>query len=122
MALSELDRSLIETCVSGDAQAWRTFCDRFAGLVQDVVTDSIRLAQVGDSAKDSGFVAQVTSQGGAAVRDSLVESFFKKLRSNQFELLREFRGKSSLASYLAVLSRRHALVSLATTKWSDGNG
>jgi RNA polymerase sigma-70 factor (ECF subfamily) len=101
LALSELDRSLIETCVSGDAQAWRTFCDRFAGLVQDVVTDSIRLAQVGDS---------------------VVESFFKKLRSNQFELLREFRGKSSLASYLAVLSRRHALVSLATTKWSDGNG
>jgi len=122
LALSELDRSLIETCVSGDAQAWRTFCDRFAGLVQDVVTDSVRLAQGGDSSKDAGFVAQITSQGGAAVRDSLVESFFRKLRSNQFELLREFRGKSSLASYLAVLARRHALVSLATTKWSDGNG
>lgn len=122
MALSELDRSLIETCVSGDAQAWRTFCDRFAGLIQDVVTDSVSLAQAGDSGKEAGFASQLPSQGVAGVRDSLVESFFRKVRTNQFELLREFRGKSSLASYLAVLARRHALVSLATTKWSDGNG
>lgn len=102
LALSDLDRGLIDACLSGDQIAWKNFCDRFAGLILDVVNDSI------------------SSRNTQA--ESLVEDFFRSLRNNQFQLLRDFRQKSSLASYLAVAARRHTLLALANQQRSNSNG
>jgi hypothetical protein len=102
LALSDLDRGLIDACLSGDQIAWKNFCDRFAGLILDVVNDSI------------------SSRNTQA--ESLVEDFFRSLRNNQFQLLRDFRQKSSLASYLAVAARRHTLLALANQQRSNSHG
>ncbi|MEY2613801.1 MAG: hypothetical protein RL069_2613 [Planctomycetota bacterium] len=102
LALSDLDRGLIDACLSGDQIAWKNFCDRFAGLILDVVNDSI------------------SSRNTQA--EPLVEDFFRSLRHNQFQLLRDFRQKSSLASYLAVAARRHTLLALANQQRSNSHG
>jgi RNA polymerase sigma-70 factor (ECF subfamily) len=97
VALSDLDRGLIKDCVEGDPQAWRSFCDRFAGLVMDVVDDTLAFAGVSGPQRSEG------------LRQGLAEEFFQELRSNGFSLIRSFRGESSLATYLAVVARRSIL-------------
>ncbi|MFM8570076.1 MAG: sigma-70 family RNA polymerase sigma factor, partial [Pirellula sp.] len=94
---SDLDRGLIKDCVEGDPQAWRSFCDRFAGLVMDVVDDTLAFAGVSGPQRSEG------------LRQGLAEEFFRELRSNGFSLIRSFRGESSLATYLAVVARRSIL-------------
>ena len=49
LALSELDRSLLQNCMAGDQQAWRQFCDRFASLILDVAEDTLRFANLSES-------------------------------------------------------------------------
>jgi len=107
VALSELDRGLIKDCVEGGAQAWATFCDRFAGLVMDVVDETLAFA--GISGQDRTL----------SLREELAEGFFRELRSNGFELIRTFRGESSLATYMAVVARRWILGALSKRKLSD---
>lgn len=101
MALSDLDRGLIKDCMDGDPQAWKTFCDRFAGLVMDVVDDTLAFAGVSGPDRTEG------------IREDLAEEFFRELRANGFSMIRAFRGESSLATYLAVLARRSILGQLS---------
>ena len=104
MALSELDRELIRECMDGDPKSWRTFCDRFAGLVMDVVDDSLSFAGIAGP------------QRSEELRERLTEDFFRELRTNRFAALRSFRGESSLATYLAVVARRSVLGQLSKLK------
>ena len=97
MALSELDRGLIKDCVEGSSQAWAIFCDRFAGLVLDVVDETLAFA--GISGHDRTL----------SLREELAEGF----------LIRTFRGESSLATYMAVVARRWILGALSKRKRSD---
>ncbi len=133
LALSDLDRGLIDACLSGDQLAWKNLCDRFAGLILDVVTDSMSLAKQPDNYNQSPPGQTLASQSLSdanqpsiasknAQTESLVEDFFRSLRSNQFQLLRDFRQKSSLASYLAVAARRHTLLALANQQRSKSHG
>jgi RNA polymerase sigma-70 factor (ECF subfamily) len=107
VALSELDRGLIKDCVEGSSQAWTIFCDRFAGLVMDVVDETLAFAGV--SGQDRSL----------SLREELAEGFFREVRSNGFELIRTFRGESSLATYMAVVARRWILGALSKRKRSD---
>ena len=66
MALSDLDRGLIKDCIEGDPQAWKNFCDRFAGLVMDVVEDTVVFAR--GSADNS--TLQLASTGHSATQAS----------------------------------------------------
>ena len=139
LALSDLDRGLIDACLSGDQQAWKNFCDRFAGLILDVVHDSIDLTKqpgnpsqrsngqsiAGQSASEAyppPAAHPTATSGKNSLTESLVEDFFRSLRSNQFQLLRDFRQNSSLASYLAVAARRHTLLALANQQRSKSHG
>ncbi len=97
MALSDLDRGLIRDCMDGDSQAWENFCDRFAGLVMDVVDDTLAFSGVSSQDRSS------------QLRESLAEEFFREVRSNGFAMIRTFRGESSLATYLAIVARRSIL-------------
>jgi RNA polymerase sigma-70 factor (ECF subfamily) len=99
LALTESDQDLIDRCVRRVPGAWEEFVDRFAGLVLRVVRHTVQL------------------HGGAVMEDRLptfVAAAFATLLRDDFAVLRRFRGRSSLASYLAVTARRTTLLALST--------
>jgi RNA polymerase sigma-70 factor (ECF subfamily) len=91
VALSEIDRNLLERCLQRKPRAWEDFVDRFMGLVIHVVNHTARARSIRLSAAD---------------RDDLCAEVFLASIKNDFALLRNFRGKSSLATYLTVVARR----------------
>ena len=91
MALSDIDRSLLERCVTRQPRAWEDFVDRYMGLVVHVVNHSAQARSIRLSAQD---------------RDDLCAEVFLAIVRDDFALLRRFRGQSSLATYLTVISRR----------------
>lgn len=91
MALSEIDRNLLERCLQRKPRAWEDFVDRFMGLVIHVVNHTARARSVRLVVAD---------------REDLCAEVFLATIKNDFALLRNFRGKSSLATYLTVVARR----------------
>lgn len=92
VTLSNVDRELLDQCFSGSELAWRMFCDRYLGLVVQVVAHTMQ------------------SLGGpqdGSRRDALVVETFNALLEKDFAALRRFRGESSLGTYVAVVSRRY---------------
>lgn len=91
MALSEIDRSLLDRCLSGKPRAWEDFVDRFMGLVVHVVNHSAQCRSL---------------QLSRADREDLAAEVFLTIIDDDMAVLRHFRGQSSLATYLAVVARR----------------
>jgi RNA polymerase sigma-70 factor (ECF subfamily) len=91
VALSELDRNLLQQCLSREPRAWQNFVDRFLGLVVHVANHSAESRSV-----------RLTEQD----KEDLVAEVFLTLIKDDFAVLRRFRGQSSLATYLTVVSRR----------------
>lgn len=91
MALLETDRKLLQQCLSREPQAWESFVDRFLGLVQHVVRQTVKSRSLQISAEDE---------------EDLIAEFFVTVVRDDFALLRRFRLQSSLATYLAVVARR----------------
>ena len=91
MALSEIDRSLLDRCLSRKPRAWEDFVDRFMGLVVHVINHTAQCRSINLSSAD---------------REDLVAEVFLAIIDNDLAALRHFRGKSSLATYLTVIARR----------------
>lgn len=91
MALSELDRELLEHCLHGEPLGWQKFVDRFMGLVVHVINHTAQCRSTNLSAAD---------------REDLAAEVFLAIVDNDMAVLRHFRGKSSLATYLTVIARR----------------
>jgi len=91
VALSEIDRNLLDRCLQRKPRAWEDFVDRFLGLVVHVVNHTARARSIRLAGAD---------------RDDLSAEVFLAIIKNDFALLRNFRGKSSLATYLTVVARR----------------
>ncbi|MCH2115015.1 MAG: sigma-70 family RNA polymerase sigma factor [Pirellulales bacterium] len=91
MALSEIDRSLLERCLAEKPRAWEGFVDRFMGLIMHVINHTAQCRSILLS---------------AAEREDLAADVMLAIVDNDFAVLRGFRGKSSLATYLTVISRR----------------
>ncbi|HEV3417898.1 MAG TPA: sigma-70 family RNA polymerase sigma factor [Pirellulales bacterium] len=91
MALSEIDRNLLARCLARKPRAWEDFVDRFMGLVIHVINHSAQCRSIRLSAED---------------REDLCADVFLTLVRDDFAVLRHFRGESSLATYLTVVSRR----------------
>lgn len=94
MALSNLDRELLRDCLAKAPDAWQNLTDRFLGLVIHIVTHTAIARNI---------------QLPPDLRDDLVADVFLAWIDKDFAILRRFRGKSSLATYLAVVSRRVVL-------------
>jgi RNA polymerase sigma-70 factor, ECF subfamily len=99
VALSEIDRNLLERCLQRKPRSWEDFVDRFMGLVVHVVNHTARARSVRLTPAD---------------RDDLCADVFLATIKNDFALLRNFRGKSSLATYLTVVARRIVVKELLT--------
>ena len=91
VGLSEIDRNLLERCLGHKPRAWEDFVDRFMGLVIHVVTHTAQARSVRLNPDD---------------RDDLCGEVFLEILRSDFLVLRNFRGKSSLATYLTVVARR----------------
>lgn len=111
MGLSEIDRHLLQRCLESKPRAWEDFVDRFMGLVVHVVNHTARARSVRISPED---------------RDDLCAEVFLAVIKNDFAVLRNFRGQSSLATYLTVVARRivvrEVLMRRATSRLGDGAG
>ena len=91
MALSEIDRNLLDRCLNSKPRAWEDFVDRFMGLVVHVINHTAQCRSIRLSAAD---------------REDLAAEVFLAIVDNDMAVLRHFRGKSSLATYLTVIARR----------------
>jgi RNA polymerase sigma-70 factor (ECF subfamily) len=97
VALSEIDRSLLQRCLARKPRAWEDFVDRFMGLVVHVVNHSVQSRSLRLTAED---------------REDLVAQVFLTVVKDDLAVLRHFRGESSLATYLTVVARRVVVAEL----------
>ncbi|MBX3412692.1 MAG: sigma-70 family RNA polymerase sigma factor [Pirellulales bacterium] len=91
MALSEVDRGLLERCLARQPRSWEDFVDRYMGLFVHVINHTAQCRSV-----------RLTQQD----RDDLCAEIFVAVIRDDFAVLRNFRGQSSLATYLTVVARR----------------
>ncbi len=101
MALSDIDRNLLDRCLSGKPGAWEDFVDRFMGLVVHVINHTAQCRSLQLSTPD---------------REDLTADVFLTIVENDFAVLRHFRRRSSLATYLTVIARRVVVRKLADTR------
>ena len=98
VALTAHDRDLLRRCLHHEPGSWNDFVDRFLGLVYHVVQHTAHLRSFPLRPEDTEDVA-------AQVLLRIVE--------NDYAALRQFRGQSSLATYLTVIARRTCVQELA---------
>jgi RNA polymerase sigma-70 factor (ECF subfamily) len=98
VALTHLDRDLLRRCLSHQPGAWNDFVDRFLGLVYHVVHHTAHLRSTPLRPEDV---------------EDLAAEVLLQIVANDYAVLRQFRGHSSLATYLTVIARRICVHELA---------
>src|SRR5690242_7668931 len=98
VALTNLDRDLLKRCLAHQPGAWNDFVDRFLGLIYHVVHHTAHLRSFPLKPEDT---------------EDLAAEVLLQIVQNDYALLRQFRGKSSLATYLTVVARRICVHELA---------
>jgi len=91
VALSDIDRNLLDRCLNNKPRAWEDFVDRYMGLVVHVINHTAQCRSLRLSTTD---------------REDLAAEVFLAIIDNNLAALRHFRGQSSLATYLTVIARR----------------
>jgi RNA polymerase sigma-70 factor (ECF subfamily) len=91
VALSDIDRQLLQRCLTRQPQAWEDFVDRFLGLVVHVINHTSTSRSIAVSPHDL---------------EDLASEVFIAILADDYAVLRRFRGQSSLATYLTVVARR----------------
>ncbi len=91
MALSEIDRNLLDRCLQRKPRAWEDFVDRFLGLITHVVKHTTQTKSENFTSQDYG---------------DFCNEIFLTILENDYAVLRHFRGECSLATYLTVVARR----------------
>ncbi len=91
MALTPEDRALLKRCLNHQPGAWNDFVDRFLGLFYHVIQHTAHLRSVPLRPEDT---------------EDLAAEILLQVVANDYAALRQFRGKSSLATYLTVIARR----------------
>jgi len=106
VALTSVDRNLLQRCLQHDTGAWNDFVDRFLGLIYHVIHYTSHLRSAPLSPEEVEDIAQ---------------EVLLQVIANDYAVLKQFRGKSSLAAYLTVIARRicvHQLAKMAPTRKS----
>lgn len=95
---TSVDRDLLKRCLNKEAGCWNDFVDRFLSLIYHVIGYTAHLRSVRISPED---------------KEDIAADVLLKIVENNFQVLREFRGQASLATYLTVIARRIAMRELA---------
>lgn len=91
VALTPVDKALLQRCLNHAPGAWNEFVDRFLGLIYHVVQHTAYQRSIPLRPEDAeDFVAEVLLQ----------------IVANDYAVLRSFRGNASLSTYLTVIARR----------------
>jgi RNA polymerase sigma-70 factor (ECF subfamily) len=107
VALTDLDRQLVQRCLAQEPGAWKDFVDRFAGLFVHVVEHSAHSRSVPLSPEDV---------------DDLCSEVLIAILERDLAVLRRFRGHSALATYLVVIARRVAIRELSRRRYAEALG
>jgi RNA polymerase sigma-70 factor (ECF subfamily) len=98
VALTAVDRTLLQRCLNHEPGAWNDFVDRFLGLIYHTVHHTAYLRSTPLRPEDTEDVAAET---------------LLQVVANDYAVLRQFRGHCSLATYLTVIARRICVHELA---------
>src|SRR5439155_22487908 len=98
VALTAVDRTLLQRCLTHQPGAWNDSVDRFLGLIYHVVHHTAHLRSAPLRPEDT---------------EDLAGEVLLQIVAGDYKALREFRGHSSLASYLTVIARRIAVQEFA---------
>jgi RNA polymerase sigma-70 factor (ECF subfamily) len=96
--LTQQDRDLIRRCLHHETGAWSEFVHRYLGLVYHVITHTAHLRSYPIRPDETEDIAAMV---------------LLQVIDNDYSTLRQFRGKSSLSSYLTVIARRICVQELA---------
>lgn len=107
MPFVELDRRILSRCLKREQGAWEEFVDRFIGVFVHVI-------------RHTGYTRSVELNADDV--DDLCSEIYLTLMKNDFAVLRHFKGKSSLATYLAVVARRIVVKAIAQKRRSEAMG
>jgi RNA polymerase sigma-70 factor (ECF subfamily) len=107
MPVNEIELTLLKRCFEHQEEAWPDFVDRYLGLIFHVV--------------------HLTSQNRSAVLsdsdvESIVGEILEDIARNDYAVLRQFRGESSLPAYLTVVARRVCVRRLVTMRQESALG
>ena len=91
MPLREIDRQLIDRCLKKEPGAWNDFVDRYMGLIYHVIHHVSHARSIVLSTPD--------------IEDIAAEIFLEVV-DDEYDVLRKFKGASSLPTYLTVVARR----------------
>ncbi len=98
MALTAVDRALLQRCLHHEPGAWNDFVDRFLGLIYHVIHHTSHLRSAPLRPEDT---------------EDLAAEVLLQIVAKDYQVLRQFRGHSSLATYLTVVARRICVHELA---------
>lgn len=107
MALTEIDRALLKNCLAQEPASWQAFVDRFIGLFVHVIQHTAHARSIKVAPTDV---------------DDLCSDIFVVILANDRAVLRNFRGKSSLATYLTIIARRVVVRKLGERRMAEALG
>ena len=107
VALTEIDRRILQQCLARAPGAWEDFVDRFIGVIVHVIRHTAHARSVPISPDDL---------------DDLCSEVFVELLKDDFAVLRNFRGEASLSTYLTVITRRIVVKEIARRRKSEALG
>jgi RNA polymerase sigma-70 factor, ECF subfamily len=91
VALTPVDRELLQRCLQKQTGAWNDFVDRYLSLLYHVIGYTAHLRSAKVNAED--------------VEDIAAEVLLQ-IVADDYKVLRQFRGTASLSTYLTVIARR----------------
>jgi RNA polymerase sigma-70 factor (ECF subfamily) len=98
VAFTTVDRTLLQHCLNHEPGAWNDFVDRFLGLIYHVIHHTAHLRSAPLRPEDT---------------EDLAAEVLLQIVDKDYNVLRQFRGQSSLATYLTVIARRICVHELA---------
>jgi len=107
VALTEIDRNLLNRCLGGEPASWQDLVDRFLGLFIHIVQHTAHARSVRLNPEDV---------------DDLCAEVFLALLDRNYAVLRAFRGECSLATYLTVVGRRVIVREMARRRMAEALG
>ena len=107
MAATEIDSNLLKRCIAEEPGAWKDFVDRFIGLFVHVIHHSAQARSIRLSQDDI---------------DDLCADVFLQIVANDYAVLRKYRRRSSLPTYLSVVARRVVVRSMANRRMAEAFG
>jgi RNA polymerase sigma-70 factor, ECF subfamily len=96
--LSQKDQSLVQRCLTHQPGAWNDFVNDYLGLIYRIIHHSAHLRGVTMQPEDV---------------EDLASDILLQVVANNYAVLRQFQGRSSLSTYLTIICRRNCIHLLA---------